>query len=170
MSMMSFTSCFSSSVVSKCFGGDGTDRKRLFLRLDSSLTVLAESSLVLLAGGQLFLFSTISLLLLRSPLAALVTWVAGVASRLWLLLSTVAQNFLNFLCRYFESFVVLVRVDVDEMMAEVADTAPWSWSFADFSASTFVRLGMTGALLANERLPMSSFRPPGSSTTKKERD
>lgn len=157
---MSFTSCFSSSVVSKCFGGDGTDRKRLFLRLDSSLT------LVLLAGGQLFLFSTISLLLLRSPLAALVTWVAGVPSRLWLLLSTVAQNFLNFLCRYFESFVVLVRVDADEMIAEVTAAAACSWSFADFSASTtFVRFGMTGVFLASERL--SSFLPPGSSKIKK---
>lgn len=165
--MMSFTSCFSSSVVSKCFGGDGTDRKRLFLRLDSSLTVLV-SSLVLLAGGQLFLFSTISLLLLRSPLTALVTWVAGVASRLWLLLSTVAQNFLNFLCRYFESFVVLVKVDVDEMIAGVAGAAACSWSFADFSTSTFVRLGMTGVFLANERLCRSSFRPPGSSEAQRE--
>lgn len=61
---------------------------------------------------------------------------------------------------------MLVRVDADEMIAEETAAAACSWSFADFSASTtFVRFGMTGVFLANERL--SSFRPPGSSKTKK---
>lgn len=82
---------------------------------------------------------------------------AGVASLLWL--STVAQNFLNFLCRYFESFVVLVKDD--EMSVEVADAAGWS----DFGRSAFVRLMVTGVFL---ELFTSSFFPPGSSVVTKE--
>lgn len=161
MSMMSFTSCFSSSVVSECFGGDGTDRILWwFLRLKSSLTAL-------LVGVQLFLFTTISLLLFSSPpwtLLVLADTIVG--SLLWLLvwlLSTVAQNFLNFLCRYFESFVVLVKVDVDvtgdEVIVEAAVVA--CWSFVGFGSSTFVRLRMMDEARAG--VIFISFVPPGSS-------
>lgn len=65
---------------------------------------------------------------------------------LWLvLLSTVAQNFLNFLCRYFESFVVLViKVDVDEMIVGVAGAACWSFvDFCNIVSTMFVRLMVT---------------------------
>lgn len=88
------------------------------------------------------------------------------ASLLWLLLSTVAQNFLNFLCRYFESFVVLFEVDVDvtvdELVTGTAGAA--SWSFVDFRMSTFVRLRIVDVPLLKEPL-LSSFLPPGSSTS-----
>lgn len=168
ISIISLTSCFSSSVVSKCFGGDGTDRKWLFLRLKSSLTLLVSSlEFVWLDGVQLFLFSTISLLLFSNPSLTRVAFGAVAVSLLWLLLSTVAQNFLNFLCRYFESFVVLVKVDVDVTVDELLTGAAGvtSWSFVDFRMSTFVRLRMTDVLLPTELL-ISSFLPPGSSTSR----
>lgn len=118
------------------------------------------------AGVQLFLFSTISLLLFSNPSLTEVALDDGAVPLLWLLLSTVAQNFLNFLCRYFESFVVLVKVDEDvagdELLTEAAGVT--SWSFADFKLSTFVRFRMTDVAFVNELL-LSSLRPPGSSKT-----
>lgn len=125
------------------------------------------SSLAALAGVQLFLFSTISLLLFSSPSRTLAAFnVAVGASLLWLLLSTVAQNFLNFLCRYLESLVVLFEVDVDvtgnEMIVEAAGVT--CWSFVALKLSTFVRLRMTFVLVLSSELFMSSFLPPGSST------
>lgn len=172
ISIMSFTNCFSSSVVSECFGGDGTDRKWLFLRLKSSLTLLVDSlEALLIVAVQLFLFPTISLLLFSNPSLTRVALDDDAVPLLWLLLSTVAQNFLNFLCRYFESFVVLVKVvdDVvtgDALLTEA--TGVTSWSFADFKLSTFVRLRMTDVVLVSELL-FSSFRPPGSSKTSRKK-
>lgn len=121
-------------------------------------------SLAVPADVQLFLFSTISLLLFNNPSLTETALDDDAVPLLWLLLSTVAQNFLNFLCRYFESFVVLVvddDVTGDELLT-VAAADVTSWSFVDFKLSTFVRLRMTDVVLVSELL-FSSFRPPGSS-------
>ena len=158
ISIISFTSCFSSSVVCKCFGGrdDGTDKKWLFLRLDSSLT----DSAVDVCCQLLFLFSTISLLLLRSP-SRVLEFVAVIWLFVWLL-STVAQNFLNFLCRYLESWDVDVDVTVDCVII-VAAAGVTSWSFGSLELSTIVRFTIVADEIRPDELLISSLVPPGSS-------
>lgn len=84
-----------------------------------------------------------------------------------------AQNFLNFLCRYFESFAtsvddvddVLVTGD-DEIVVDVA-TEVTNWSLVDdFKLSTFVQL-LIVVVAADTMVSCffsSPFVPPGSST------
>lgn len=126
---------------------------------------------------QLFLSSTISLLLLFSRPATLVDVAGLLISLLWLwLLSTVAQNFLNFLCRYFESFevedVVTVEVVARGKLEEFDDVTDngndWSFvAFKKFTFSPFVRL--IKLLLWKWFFCMSSSVPPPGSSAKQKK-
>lgn len=81
-----------------------------------------------------------------------------------------AQNFLNFLCRYLESLATIVEDDVlvtgdDEIDVEVATEVTTCWSRVDdFKLTTlFVQLLI---VVAADTI-VSFFAPPGSSKIEK---
>lgn len=131
--MISFTSCFSSSVVSECLGGEDIDNGTVAVEM--WFVVRLFSSFVLLDSEDCHLF-------LSTIVSELLLWSSNelfTAFRLWLLaglFSTVAQNFLNFLCRYLESFEeVGVNVICD---CETIEVAVDCWSFRFFDEVSFV--------------------------------